>query len=136
MRTKKDIIKRIEELDKRVEDHKFRRNQGFISADEHDEYINSALSERSGLLWVAGGLSEVYELDENGNRVYKKMEREMELKGLVIRHFDGGYFLCDGKPPTGCEDDGEIYVGNAMRWFKTWEEAERFRQVIDRAYGM
>ena len=57
-------------------------------------------------------------------------------QGLVIRYFGGGYFLCDGKPPAGCEDDGEIYVGNAVQWFETWNEADALRQVIDRAYGI
>jgi len=55
-------------------------------------------------------------------------------KGLVIRYFDGGYFLCDGKPPKGYENDGEIYVGNAVKWFNTWEEADAMRKIIDAAY--
>lgn len=36
-------------------------------------------------------------------------------KGLVIRYFSGGYFLCDGKPPKGRENDGELYVGNTVK---------------------
>ena len=58
-----------------------------------------------------------------------------KYKGLVIRYFSGGYFLCDGKPPIGCENDGEIYVGNSIKWFETWEEADAMRKVIDTAYG-
>lgn len=57
------------------------------------------------------------------------------MNGLVIRFFGGGYFLCDGKPPEGHENDGEIYVGNSVKWFKTWEEADEMRKMIDAAYG-
>lgn len=55
-------------------------------------------------------------------------------KGLVIRYFCGGYYLCDGKPPKGCENDGELYVGNSVKWFETWEEADSLRKIIDAAY--
>ena len=58
------------------------------------------------------------------------------MKGLVIRYFMGGYYLCDGKPPKGCENDGEIYVGNAIKWFEKWEEADEMRKMIDTAYGI
>lgn len=57
------------------------------------------------------------------------------MQGLVIRYFMGGYYLCDGKPPKGCENDGEIYVGNAVKWFETWDEANEMRNVINAAYG-
>ena len=57
-------------------------------------------------------------------------------KGLVIRYFSGGYFLCDGKAPKGCENDGEIYVGNSVKWFETWEEANTLREIINNAYGI
>ena len=57
------------------------------------------------------------------------------MKGLVIRYFMCGYYLCDGRPPQGCEDDGELYIGNAVKWFETWEEAEAMRKMIDAAYG-
>ncbi len=56
-------------------------------------------------------------------------------KGLVIRYFMGGYYLCDGKAPEGMENDGEIYVGNTVKWCKTWEEADNLRKVIDGAYN-
>jgi hypothetical protein len=58
-------------------------------------------------------------------------------KGLVIRYFMQGYYLCDGKPPTNCEEEkNEIYVGNAVKWFETWEEADKMRKMIDNAYGI
>lgn len=57
------------------------------------------------------------------------------MKGLVIRYFMGGFYLCDGKPPKGCEADGHLYVGNAVKWFETWEEADEMRKMIDRAYA-
>lgn len=56
-------------------------------------------------------------------------------KGLVIRYFMGGYYLCDGQPPKGCENDGELYVGNTVKWFETWEEANEMRNMINAAYG-
>jgi len=59
----------------------------------------------------------------------KQMEKE-----LVIRYFMGGYYLCDGKPPKGYENDGELYVGNIVKWFKTWEEADNLRKVIAAIY--
>ena len=43
---------------------------------------------------------------------------QMKTKGLVIRYFMGGYYLCDGKAPEGMENDGEIYVGNEIKWFE------------------
>ena len=55
--------------------------------------------------------------------------------GLVIRYFMGGYFLCDGKPPAGCENDGEIYVGNTFKYFDTWEEANEMRLMIESLYN-
>lgn len=57
------------------------------------------------------------------------------MKGLVIRYFMGGYYLCDGKSPKGYENDGELYVGNAVKWFETWEEANEMRNMINAAYG-
>lgn len=57
------------------------------------------------------------------------------MTGLVIRYFMGGYFLCDGKHPEGKENDGEYYVGNQVKWFKTWDEANEIRKMIDAAYG-
>lgn len=56
-------------------------------------------------------------------------------KGLVIRYFMGGYYLCDGKPPKGHENDGELYVGNIVKWFETWEEAENMRKIIAATYA-
>ena len=56
-------------------------------------------------------------------------------KGLVIRYFSGGHYLCDGLPPKGHENDGEIYIGNAIKWFETWDEANKMRTIINRAYG-
>jgi hypothetical protein len=57
------------------------------------------------------------------------------MQGLAIRYFMGGYYLCDGKPPQGCESDGELYVGNSVRWFENWEEAGAMRNMINAAYG-
>ena len=57
-------------------------------------------------------------------------------KGLVIRYFMGGYYLCNGKAPEGKEEPGEIYVGDTVKWFETWDEAERMRKMIDLAYGV
>ncbi len=56
-------------------------------------------------------------------------------KGLVIRYFMNGFFLCDGKAPEGCEEDGEIYVGNTIKFFGTWEEANQMRGIIDTAFS-
>ena len=56
------------------------------------------------------------------------------MKGLVIRYFMGGYYLCDGKAPEGCENDGELYIGHPVKWFETWEEADEMRKMIDAAY--
>lgn len=64
-----------------------------------------------------------------------KIRENMKMKGLVIRYFMGGYYLCDGKPPKGCENDGELYIGNAVKWFETLEEASAMRGLIDTAYG-
>lgn len=58
------------------------------------------------------------------------------MNGLVIRYFMGGFYLCDGKPPKGCENDGELYIGNSVKWFETWEEADQMRKIIDSAYGI
>lgn len=63
------------------------------------------------------------------------MAANSENRGLVIRYFMGGYYLCDGKPPEGKSKDGEIYVGNAVKWFETFEEADAMRKIIDAAYG-
>ena len=57
-------------------------------------------------------------------------------KGLVIRYFMGGYYLCNGQAPANKEEDGEIYVGDTVKWFETWDEAERMRKMIDLAYGV
>ena len=57
------------------------------------------------------------------------------MKGLVIRCFMGGYCLCDGKPPEGFENDGELHIGNVVECFETWGEAEAMRKMIDSAYG-
>ena len=57
------------------------------------------------------------------------------MKGLVIRYFSGGYFVCDGKPPEGCENDGELYMGNTVEWFETFEEAQKMLEMINTAYG-
>ena len=58
----------------------------------------------------------------------------MTKQGLVIRYFMGGYYLCDGQPLEGCENDGELYIGNAVKWFESWDEAEAMRKIIDAAY--
>lgn len=55
-------------------------------------------------------------------------------KGLVIRYFSEGYFLCDGKAPEGHENDGELYVGNVIKWFEKWEEADQMRNIISAMY--
>ena len=54
--------------------------------------------------------------------------------GLVIRYFMGGFFLCNGKAPGGKEEDGEIYVGDSVKWFGTWDEAEAMRKMISECY--
>lgn len=59
----------------------------------------------------------------------------MSRKGLVIRWFMGGYYLCDGQPPAGCENNGELYIGNTVKWFETWNEANELRSIINKAYG-
>ncbi|MDR0311245.1 MAG: hypothetical protein LBJ21_06650 [Acidobacteriota bacterium] len=56
-------------------------------------------------------------------------------QGLVIRYFMGGYYICDGKPPEGCENDGELYVGETIKWFETFDEAAGMLKCIDAAYG-
>ena len=58
------------------------------------------------------------------------------MTGLAIRYFSNGYFLCDGKAPEGCENDGELYIGNAVKWFETWDEANAMRKMINAAYGI
>lgn len=56
--------------------------------------------------------------------------------GLVIRFFCGAYALCDGKCPAGVEpEEGEIYIGNLVKMFDTWEEADAMRKIIDAAYS-
>ena len=57
------------------------------------------------------------------------------MAGLVIRYHGGRYCLCDGMPPDGCENDGNIYLGNEVRWFDTWQEADEKRKAIDNAYN-
>lgn len=59
----------------------------------------------------------------------------MSKEGLVIRFFMGGYYLCDGQPPAECENDGNLYLGNTVKWFATWNEANELRSMINRAYG-
>ena len=56
-------------------------------------------------------------------------------KGLVIRYFSGGFYLCDGLPPEGCENDGDLYIGNPIKWFETWNEANNLRTIINNAFG-
>lgn len=58
------------------------------------------------------------------------------MNGLVIRPFWNGWYLCDGKAPAGCENDGGFYVGNAVKWFEKWEEANEMRIMINNAYGV
>lgn len=57
------------------------------------------------------------------------------MKGLVIRYYMNGYFLCDGKPPEGCENDGELYLGTTIRWFESIEDARAMRNLINNLYG-
>jgi len=58
--------------------------------------------------------------------------------GLVIRWFDGGYFLCDGKDASGNVPPGgkDLCVGNTVKWFRTYEEAVALRSIIESAYGI
>ena len=56
------------------------------------------------------------------------------IKGLVIRYFGGGYYLCDGKSENG--NDDEFCIGNAVKWFETWDEANTMRNMINDAYGL
>lgn len=57
------------------------------------------------------------------------------MEGLVIRYFSGGYYLCNGKPLEGHENDGELWIGDAVKWFEKWEEANEMRNMINAAYG-
>ena len=63
----------------------------------------------------------------------------MEKKnGLVIRFFMGAYALCDGKCPDSIKamhEEGDIYVGNLVKMFDTWEEADAMRKIVDAAYA-
>lgn len=61
----------------------------------------------------------------------------MENKhGLAIRFFMSAYVLCDGKCPAGVEpEEDEIYIGNLVKVFDTWDEANEMRKVIDAAYA-
>lgn len=54
--------------------------------------------------------------------------------GLVIRNCMDRYILCDGKAPEGHENDGNLYIGNIVETFKTWEEANQMRKMINAAY--
>lgn len=59
----------------------------------------------------------------------------MENKGLVIRYFMGKFALCDGQCPKGVEpEEGEIYIGNLVKMFDTWDQANDMRKAIDKAY--
>jgi len=64
------------------------------------------------------------------------IETKKEVKGLVIRYWSTGlYALCDGKAPEGCKvEEGEIYTGTVVQWFKTWEEADEMRKLIAALY--
>ena len=58
---------------------------------------------------------------------------------MVIRFFMGGWALCDGKCPGPLSDvheDGDLYIGNLVRVFGTWEEADGMRKIIDAEYGL
>lgn len=57
------------------------------------------------------------------------------MKGLVIRYFMGGFYICDGKPPEGCEHDGEVYLGTTVKWFESWHDARKMLDFIEAAYG-
>jgi hypothetical protein len=64
------------------------------------------------------------------------MTTETKTKqGLVIRWSGmGGYFLCDGIPHGYPAEEGEIYVGQIVKWFATWEEADSMRKWIAELY--
>ena len=65
-----------------------------------------------------------------------KAEMEKLPKRLVIRFFMNGFFLCNGQPPKGVEPEpDEIYVGETVKWFETWEEANNMLNMINEAYG-
>jgi len=56
-------------------------------------------------------------------------------KGLVLRYFMNGFYVCDGQAPKGKENDGELYIGNVIKWFSTHDEAKAMLEIIDNAYG-
>ena len=58
------------------------------------------------------------------------------MKGLVIRYSSEGFFLCDGQPPIGCTDDDELFIGNVVDCYETWDEANDMRMMIESAYGL
>jgi hypothetical protein len=57
------------------------------------------------------------------------------MYGLVIRYFMGGFYICDGKPLKGHEDDDELWIGNTVKWFESFDEAKKILEIIDQAYG-
>lgn len=52
-------------------------------------------------------------------------------KGLKIRRFSSDYILCDGGRLSG-----EYEIGEIIGIYKTFEEADRIRTVIEKSYGI
>ena len=50
------------------------------------------------------------------------------MSKLVIRSFDKKFSLCDGRAPEGKENDGNLYIGNVVAWYDTFEDAKKARE--------
>jgi hypothetical protein len=56
--------------------------------------------------------------------------------GLKIRRFSDMFALCDGKPPPNYKPKpGDIFIGDAVAWYKSFDEAEKARSLVDSLYG-
>jgi hypothetical protein len=59
----------------------------------------------------------------------------MEYKGLMIKKVKDQYILCTGKPNKWEElKEGEIYIGDIIGWFESWEDANIMKKIIDECY--
>lgn len=95
---------------------------------------SASLAEVPGQRWAAAHREEVKMMD----RLIPKLEAmndQQECKGLVIRSFGEKWALCDGQPPEGVEPKPDTYyMGNIVKWFDTWDEANEMREIINAAY--
>lgn len=54
---------------------------------------------------------------------------------LVIRYFDRNYALCTGEPPKGmAPKPDELYVGEVVAWYRSWDDALKAKIIIERVY--